>query len=411
MRAILFDSNFSLLGHAEVVVLTVILEGLFLLFAYNSRGGVIDRSEPFLHAAQNTTLTPDTVPPRRYPTEKWAYTFSVEKMVPITMAALVCNFVTEMSRRGVFLQVQAIKEQQVQIKAEQVRTEELLTQSLPPTILNELKQGKDVLGISAFGSVLYADIVSFTTFSGTVTAPELVSILNQMFVLFDALARKHGVEKIKTLGDCYVACTGVLTPTPDHASSMCMMGCGMQQAMGQLNEKFAVAAAFGQGKGLRIRVGAHSGEVVGGVIGNTKFAFDVFGKHVEIANAMESEGVAGRVSVSQTTRDLAVTEMSAHPSLLGFAPMDEPYTHASTGDVVQMFLVSEEATANPDFGLADVLVEDMDCERGRHKRALTVTTGPEPLMAIDEAANAVMKLAEASAGNPMFRSNGCKATL
>ena len=254
-------------------------------------------------------------------------------------------------------------------------TEELLGNVLPPTILATLHANPDKVithleqylpsdysnssptspccttsnkhpAIAGNGSILFADIVSFTVFSGTVTALELVQILNQMFVFFDLLAERHGVDKVKTLGDCYVASAGVLTPDPDHAEAICTMGCGMQQAMALLNEHFVHMLPP---QGLSIRVGCHCGDVVGGVIGSKKFTFDLWGPSVELANQVEAEGVAGRVNVSHDLYLLA-KKAQVGRTALRFEPRTKTLmrvTHQDEGPdgveaPMRMYLVGQE---------------------------------------------------------------------
>ena len=176
---------------------------------------------------------------------------------------------------------------------------------------------KDQIVIDAFGSVLFADIVSFTVFSTGMDPMELVLVLNEMFSMHDTLASRMGVDKIKTLGDCYVAATGLLAPLPNHAALLVKFGIGMHDIMEKLNAKFPVCRAksdkYPNGKGpknkdLRVRVGIATGTVVGGVVGLKKFLFDIWGDTVEQAELMESEGVPERVHVSQTTFERATKD-------------------------------------------------------------------------------------------------------
>lgn len=131
---------------------------------------------------------------------------------------------------------------------------------------------------------------------------ELVLVLNEMFQLFDKAAEKHCIKKIKTLGDCYVASSGILEVTSDHASNLISFGLQMHDEMVVLQEIPDLLSTFSKLKNqnckenrLRIRVGINSGAVVGGVVGDKKAQFDVWGDTVEIANFMESEGVTERV--------------------------------------------------------------------------------------------------------------------
>jgi class 3 adenylate cyclase len=193
---------------------------------------------------------------------------------------------------------------------------------LPSMISEGLQKGKNIV-IDAFGTVLFADIVSFTVFSSSdVLAPipenrpkKLVEILNVMFSQHDALAERCGVDKVKTLGDCYVASCGLLAPTANHASLLTKFGLGMHGVMGTLNDTFKLRGKGPKGKDLRIRVGLASGTVVGGVVGGKKFIFDIWGDTVETAEIMESEGIPEEVHISHSSylrarkdRDLEFTE-------------------------------------------------------------------------------------------------------
>ena len=159
-----------------------------------------------------------------------------------------------------------------------------------------------------------------------------MQILDHMFVMFDKLATRHDVTKIKTIGDCYVAGSGILQNMPDHAIAMIDMSLGMLAAIQVLRERHEEAALFG----LQLRVGIHSGPVVGGIVGHRKFVFDVWGKTVLVANNMESQGVAGRVHVSEVTYqrsnktavfdfdDLGVMDIGGHGPMKTYAQHSQP---------------------------------------------------------------------------------------
>ena len=122
---------------------------------------------------------------------------------------------------------------------------------------------------------------------------ETVNMLNAIFCEFDQLAAEHGVEKIKTIGDCYMAVAGVPTPRPDHACATVALALGLGKSL----ERFSLIF----GRPLGFRAGVHSGPVSAGVIGLRKFAFDVWGDTVNTASRMESHGVPGRVQISGAT--------------------------------------------------------------------------------------------------------------
>jgi class 3 adenylate cyclase len=138
--------------------------------------------------------------------------------------------------------------------------------------------------------VLFADIVGFTPFSAKMTPRDLVHLLNEVFSAFDALARRHGLEKIKTIGDAYMVVGGLPAPRTDHAAAVAAMALDMRDAIGA------------RGEGLVLRIGLHTGPVVAGVIGTSKFTYDLWGDTVNTASRMESHGVPGRIHVSDELR-------------------------------------------------------------------------------------------------------------
>eukprot|EP00947_MAST-08B_sp_MAST-8B-sp1_P005847 g5847.t1 len=228
--------------------------------------------------------------------QNWTFAFFFQFLLPVVFVSLVGNHGAERRLRKVFLKIRAVKRQMDEIEKNFERAQNLLARSFPPPIAEILRKGEHPI-IDGYGTILFADLVSFTTFSSTISAKELVRMLDHMFIMFDALAGRFDVTKIKTIGDCYVAGTGVLQNMPDHAIAMIDMGLGMLAAMEVLRDTHEAAARFG----LQLRIGIHSGPVVGGIVGHRKFVFDVWGKTVFVANNMESQGVAGRVHVSDVT--------------------------------------------------------------------------------------------------------------
>jgi class 3 adenylate cyclase len=174
------------------------------------------------------------------------------------------------------------------------RAEKLLLNILPDPIAEQLKQGVYPIAES-FGqaTVLFADLVGFTELAGHIPAVKLVELLNEIFSAFDQLADKHGLEKIKTIGDAYMVVGGIPTPRPDHAEAIAHMALDMQQEVRRL-------AAL-KSEALSIRIGIHTGPVIAGVIGIKKFIYDLWGDTVNIASRMESHGIAGCIQVSETT--------------------------------------------------------------------------------------------------------------
>ena len=189
------------------------------------------------------------------------------------------------------------------VVGEQKVSERLLRNVLPQAIAERLKGRPEVTADSfteviadsfAEVTVLFADIVEFTKFSEGVSAECLVEVLNDIFTRFDSIADNRGIEKIKTIGDAYMAAAGLPVPVADHAIRAAHMALDMIEAMDQFNEQSRYK--------LRVRIGVSTGAVVAGVIGKRKFSYDLWGDVVNTASRMESHGVAGRIQVADSTR-------------------------------------------------------------------------------------------------------------
>ncbi|MBE9186223.1 response regulator [Microcoleus sp. LEGE 07076] len=186
---------------------------------------------------------------------------------------------------------------QEELKTQQEQSEKLLLNILPQPIAERLKAEQSTIADS-FGevSVLFADLVGFTELSVRMSPTELVKRLNVIFSHFDQLAEKYGVEKIKTIGDAYMVVGGLPTPKEDHAVAIAQMALGMQAKIAKLSAE--------TGEKLAIRVGINSGPVVAGVIGVSKFTYDLWGDTVNVAARMEATGFAGRIQVTDVTYEL-----------------------------------------------------------------------------------------------------------
>jgi class 3 adenylate cyclase len=154
-------------------------------------------------------------------------------------------------------------------------------------------------------TVLFADIVGFTGISGRMGPEETVSMLNELFSRFDELATRHGLEKIKTIGDAYMAVAGAPEAAPDHERRAIAMGLDM----------LGVVAGFAasEGRPLGLRVGVNSGPVVAGVIGRMKFSYDLWGDTVNVASRMESQGIEGAIQVTEATMRALGEGLAAEP--------------------------------------------------------------------------------------------------
>ncbi|MEK7344217.1 MAG: adenylate/guanylate cyclase domain-containing protein [Pseudomonadota bacterium] len=195
------------------------------------------------------------------------------------------------------LRMRQLKRQHEALSQEQAKTEQLLLNILPRKIALRLKAGEEHIA-DAFPnvSVLFADMVGFTAMSRTMTPAALVEVLGDLFSRFDLITERHGLEKIKTIGDCYMLAGGVPEPSDDHAHAVMDAALEMCSALEQMRER--------TGGALRMRIGVHSGPIVAGVIGLRKFTYDLWGDTVNVASRMESTGAPGRIHVSAITADL-----------------------------------------------------------------------------------------------------------
>ena len=183
------------------------------------------------------------------------------------------------------------------LREEQEKSETLLLNILPKAIAERLKQNETTIAeYFPEVTVLFADIVGFTHLSAIMNPIDLVELLNKIFSGFDVLCDRHGLEKIKTIGDAYMVVGGLPHPRADHAEAIALMALDMQTEIARFNAN--------NKKYFSIRVGIHSGPVVAGVIGIKKFIYDLWGDTVNLASRMESHGLSWRIQVSETTYKL-----------------------------------------------------------------------------------------------------------
>ena len=192
------------------------------------------------------------------------------------------------------------------LEAEYAKSEALLHNIMPPAVAERLKENPEVIADSHKQvTILFADIVGFTELSSRSSPEALVTLLNDIFSRFDALVEADGLEKIKTIGDAYMVVAGLPASRDDHAQAIARLALAMVQA--------AEDVARETGGPLQIRVGIHSGAVVAGVIGQRKFAYDIWGDTVNVAARMESHGVAGRVQISADTAEIIASDFDLEP--------------------------------------------------------------------------------------------------
>ncbi len=193
-----------------------------------------------------------------------------------------------------------------QLELERNKSEALLLNILPAQIAERLKKGENVIADSfPEVTILFADIVGFTSLSTIVSPQEIVFLLNEIFSAFDQLAARLGLEKIKTIGDCYMVVGGLPEPKPNHAEAVAEMGLAMLHSIHKLNADYHTS--------LRLRIGINTGPVVAGVIGRSKFIYDLWGDAVNTASRMESHGKPDAIQVSASTYERLKLRFALEP--------------------------------------------------------------------------------------------------
>jgi len=187
------------------------------------------------------------------------------------------------------------------LRVEQAKAEDLLVNILPRSIADRLKAEPRLIADQyTSASILFADVVDFTPWSERLTPDEVVGCLDHLFRHFDELAERYEVEKIKTIGDCYMVAAGVPEPRPDHARALALMALDMLEAMRADGEAGHL--------GLELRIGINSGPVVAGVIGRKRFLYALGGDGVNTASRMETYGTSSRIQITQETYELLADE-------------------------------------------------------------------------------------------------------
>ncbi len=226
----------------------------------------------------------------------WRYNVPPAALLPAVIPTVIANlmgmaaaYTLEGWSRRVFLLARLLER-------EQEKSEQLLLNVLPETIAQRLKERPSAVADSFPDvTVLFADIVDFTPLASALTAEATVALLNEVFSSFDALADKHGLEKIKTIGDAYMVVGGLPEPRRDHVEAVMAMALEMQRVVSQFRRE--------TGEPLALRIGIHTGPVVAGVIGTRKFIYDLWGDTVNLASRMETYGVPGGIQVTQAAYD------------------------------------------------------------------------------------------------------------
>ena len=182
----------------------------------------------------------------------------------------------------------------------------LLVNVLPRSIAERLKAEPQTIADSfSSASILFADVVEFTPRAEGLSAAEVVGLLDRLFGHFDGLVERHDLEKIKTIGDAYMAAAGIPVPREDHARALALLALEMVDA---------VSAQGPMGDlGLELRIGINSGPVVAGVIGRKRFLYDLWGDAVNVADRMQTHGTPGRIQVTRATYELLKDEFVLEP--------------------------------------------------------------------------------------------------
>jgi guanylate cyclase len=222
------------------------------------------------------------------------------RLTPDATAALFVLNLAGVSTIGFLVLSQYVR----QLGAERARSEGLLLNVLPKPIADRLKRATGRIADSYdAATILFADVVGSTPLTTQLTPSEMVGLLDEYVARFDALAERHGVEKIRTIGDNWMGVSGVPRPRPDHARCAALMALDM----------IAFCSERAGSRALEFRIGLSSGPVVGGVIGRSKFVFDIWGDAVNTAARMESTGTPGRIQISADTYELVKDEFVCEP--------------------------------------------------------------------------------------------------
>ncbi len=221
-------------------------------------------------------------------------------MKPISPPIVLARVRNQLALKAV---ADGLRQQSRLIEQKRERARELLHNILPLEVAAELSQTGQVRPVRHESvSILFTDFSGFTQTSATMPAARMVAELNEIFAAFDDICDELGVEKIKTIGDAFMAVAGVPKSCEDHAQRCVRAGLRMAEYLEKRNQ----AATFK----WALRVGIHSGPVVSGVVGKRKYTFDIWGDTVNVASRMESSGEVGRVNISAYTYDLVRSEFA-----------------------------------------------------------------------------------------------------
>jgi len=224
----------------------------------------------------------------------------------LNIAYIMANYGAWLLAAAMMLYAITLADQaEARLAIEHEKSEALLHNILPEAIATRLKDSRGTIADRCAGaSILFADVVNFTPLSSKMSATDLVDLLNEVFSDFDGLTEKYDLEKIKTIGDCYMVASGVPEAHADHAQVITQMALEMQDH---------IKAHEYNGHKLEFRIGINSGPVVAGVIGRKKFIYDLWGDAVNTASRMESNGRGGCIQITKATYDLIKDDFACTP--------------------------------------------------------------------------------------------------
>jgi adenylate cyclase len=289
--------------YVNILILTVLL---FPAVIEVSLGGLAGASAAVVFAFLGPVFALLGLGPRR--ATAWFVAFMVVVVGVVVLDPLVSSRVTPqpyplrlvwyVANLGVPLGITfaLLRYTDVRRRRAEARSQELLTNAIPRSIAARMQHGEDHIA-EAYPetTVMFADLAGFTPWARRTDPSRVVGFLDQLFSRFDELATEHGVEKIKTIGDEYMAVAGAMEPRADHASAAVRLAGGMLRALEEVGGRWDAP--------LGLRIGLASGPVVGGVIGRQRILFDLWGDTVNTASRMQSLGSPGRIHVAQSTRD------------------------------------------------------------------------------------------------------------
>lgn len=216
---------------------------------------------------------------------EFALTHRINMGMAFIIGAVTCGMFESLRRRQ-FLTLSLLD-------SEKERYKNLLCTLVPPAIARRIEQGESPIADShAEMAILFSDFVGFTSLTSRIAPHRLIQLLNDMFSEFDSAAERHGIEKIKTIGDGYMAACGPPTAESVRTTAVVRFGLELVAITERISKKHALP--------INIRVGVHSGSLIAGVVGKSRFAYDMWGETVNMASRMESTGVPGRVQVSES---------------------------------------------------------------------------------------------------------------